>query len=359
LTHEVAYRTTYCPTYWSTYRPTYTDRCLSPVEYIFSFDAGGVNQTYHSYDTSDGTAVLLDTFAVAETVKGLATDGTFVFAGNISGDCRQYSWDGSDMVEVLNANLGSGGNTPEGIIVDPKNAKRLYTAGTGAFGDGIAYTSYETAATFSYAEIDQEEPTGDTWNFIADFRFNGETEGYGSVMAAYAVSGENLIAYDSDGSTLTEYTGVAFHTSVDFIAGWDRDTGIMISTGGFTNVKIAKIDPSTKTATIIGTSNAITGTASSAAFSNGFIIIAEGDAKFRSYSLSGTTLTLKDTITRLGELPPNYAKTSPFTDHCYFSNGADVKVIKCDDAGIMTLTTWVRAIAVDNFSFWGSPLIVT
>jgi len=308
-----------------------------PVDYIFSFDATGVNQTYHSYNTVTGTAVLLDTFAVVESVKGLTTDGTFVFAANLSGDCRQYLWDGADLVQVLNANLGTTVGTPENIRIDPKNPKRIYSSGQVS----VDYTSYATEAPYSFAEVVKIAPGGPGFKYISDFRFNGEATGYGSVMAFYVSSGgDTLRPYDSDdGSALNTYTPVAWHTVVQFKAGWDRDTGIIVSATGLTNIKIAKIDPITKAATIIGTSNAITGLSKSPAFSNGFIIISESESgaqKFRSYSLSGTTLTLKDTIAKSGDVA-THSRTSPFTDHCYFSNGADVKVIKCDDDGIMTL----------------------
>lgn len=284
--------------------------------------AGSSNRVgYGTFSLSTGWT-LHHNFAWPETVSTVVTDGKFVFCSNSGGYVRQYRWSGSALVQVLDAKAGAGGNTCEGLAIIP-GTNKMFRIGQEAFQSGISLTAYQTAPTYSYAENDSVSGSTLAWRRglgarVANPNTNAVPDtivvvGDGAkIMRSYTVSGTSLVQHGS----ITAPSGPAH-------AKWrmDPDTGLIVG-ANFTptnTTPIVQLNMSTRALSTTGTSNTMASNARAITAIKGMVVALGVDRTLRSYSLSGTTLTLLDSVANAAasDSSYNYLWASPYTGLIY------------------------------------------
>jgi len=314
-------------------------------EYVF-YTGNDANQYYRKYDIVADSFTTLQSFARPAVNTPVGSNGTFIFMQGSSGSrMGQWAWTGAALTNRYEASL-TGGNKNQGFFcVRPDGGRTVVALKSMDFGQGIQSKRYQLAPAYSYTAAWSNGDANHNWDQVADFRVASPgTSGYGDTVVGLPTS--------NGGSTqsLTFSSGVGTaHSTITFAygggarrAGWDRDSGLIaIANGsGGTTLALYQLNMTTRALTSIGTSSALTGTGYAAACVKGFIVVVESANNLRSYTRSGTTLTLVNTLASPFGGSSNTAASmtvSPFSNLIYAHNGnGNGFVFSISDAGVLT-----------------------
>jgi len=327
--------------------PTGTIKPWATTEYL-AVQHNHATTDYVYIDLSGASEATLASITMPDTTyQGIVSDSTFVFVnGPANGECDQYKWDGVTLTRVLRAVPDVLATNPLAYMVTtPSNPGVVVASGIADFGRKLMAFTTESAPTYAYTTSAIFDNAGRRWRTMMDFREPEltYTEGFGNSIVAVPVadSGEYFESFTVSGVTITERDDLQLCTKgANTHPGWGRDTGLIVSTAS-TILHLYQVNLTTGVLSSIGTSTSFTGTTVyTAAVIGDIIVLAEDSGYFRSYSRSGTTLTLLDTLNAGTGFnsTSNRLLVSPFSNKIYSLSSTAGKSLILDCATDGTLT---------------------
>jgi hypothetical protein len=312
-------------------------------EWVVGRDSG---QVIHYGAVNDTTGwSLINSTNIGVSFIRLASDGKFVFSGANSNVLKQFRWSGSSFIEVFSGSDGSGGGNPIDEIWMPPIANRLVSLGTGGFGLQAVLSSYQSAPAYSISALDIT--TEDTRGFRLAMGArvgNAGTFGQPDTVVISGGSGtptfnHNARAYTVNASEFTAYGSNFTNTAYSFM-NMDPDTGLILGGTATSSMPLIQLNMTTRVLSLIGTSSS-TGPSNVrfATAIKGLVIVLGVDANLRSFSISGTTLTLLDTLASgINDAANAKIQASPYTGLIYMTstNTPFGKIFKVDEDGTLT-----------------------
>lgn len=314
-------------------------------EYIFYKDQATGAYLYKYVDLTAGT---ISNVASLGTISGgaesVATDGQFVFisSSNWGGAyiTYQYSYNGGTFTQRLAAAPANQFQSSAATLWLPTNPGRLVQGG-GTSGLGVF--TYQSAPTYSYGSMTFRTEAADNWIGAHDVRFlvpGKKGVGDGLVTMPNTNNNQYINSYTLSGATFTKYGGNVSCGSYPYPSamGVDRDYGnISLAASSNNTVLLLQYNMSNRQISSVGASSAMPSNVACTTWVDGYLIVQGTDGVVRSYGVSGTTLSLKDSITYGGSSPTlnHQALVSPYTKHVYLSGGGSLRCIRVNADGTM------------------------
>lgn len=378
-----------------TYRWEIAPSCEEVVEYRYLVMNNNTKLTYVRLNVVNGGHDVLGELTIDNTGNpGIGCDGKYIVvpAPAAGPNMEVYTWDGADLqLDGLFTNLDYNAF----FYMRAFDGGKWYCAGSGPFNQGLSYGTFSNGnvGTASYSTWDN-----DLSNHILDFRAPAKSTGYGDgvyVACNYEVSSQVIVTFSASGTTIDYpgYSGPGYLGRWNGLHsgdwGWDRDTGDFCCRGtwqagepGYPGSYIRWWEVNTTTGIFKGDPKIIDfgGTVLTAfTWHKGYLIgIAQDggpDPLLTSYSISGTTATVHDTIDIstywAGTYsPPNNVQRDPYSNlllFCKDGSGAvgvyindngtfDTDVLQFDN-GSPTTTSWGQDMS--NVHWLDGPLEIT
>ena len=299
----------------------------------------GNNFKYHSLSSLDATPTVTELYSAAMpnvSCPCIATDGTHMFLGGAGGGAlHQYKWNGSALVSVLVSAFG-GNQILRGIFCPQIPANVVAYVGAEAFGHGLARLTYQDVAPYSYGAKTTYELGNDTYEYMMDFRVSvADPQGYGDTIVTYPrTNSHDIRSFSFSGSTIVTHSSIAASTTAATgRVAWDRDTGLIaeVATSG-TALRLLQLNMSTRALTLIGTAT-LPVSVRCIGLAKGFLVAYGTDSTTRTYTISGTTLNLVDSLA-IGFGTNVYAShTSPFTNTVYVRGSTANRILRISNVG--------------------------
>ena len=276
------------------------------------------------------------------------TDGKFVFtnSGDWSGTGyikRQHSYNSGTFTQRLSTHIVGATNVQSnmGITYLPTNPGRLLI--TGGNGEGLGVFTYQSAPTYSWGTCTFTTTAADAWIAARDVRVAApNTPVIGDTVVTFpnTSSNQHQNSYTISGATFTKHGG---DTSISTYAyggagGVCRDTGQIANVASASqSVLLHQLSMSTRQISVIGTSSAMGVNVACCGWTKGFLIVLHTNGSLRSYSRSGTTLSLITTINFGGSATTNgQIMVSPYSRAVYVTANGSTRIVTVADNGTMT-----------------------
>jgi hypothetical protein len=271
----------------------------------------------------------------------VGSNGTFVFvSGAGTPDCRQFAWNGSTLTQRHNGNPAAGGNGFAGSFAyTPNNSGRIIHGNA----SGICMWAFASAPTYAYTSPTATQVSGGgvTVESLADFRVGSVgVQGYGNTLVSCNQStGQRFDAMTFSGSTPTSAANLTIANGGYSRSGGDRDTGLIVTRGSAAaTVYMAQLNMTTRALSAIGNGTISGTTVICLAALGGFVIVYENSGNLRSYSRSGSTLTLVSTLALGGSPSHGFLSVSPYTNFIYLMSevSGSSRVVSMSATGVLT-----------------------
>lgn len=289
---------------------------------------------YSQVDYNNDTVTVLgsesDTIAIL-TSQGFSSLGDQYLLTCSNGGTRElavYSWDGEGNFHQEVTRTGIGNNGLNNFWTSPYYQGSYAAAGSGSYGGGVNYGTWSKDAISAPTEY--RPFNKNSQDFLFDFKSTangiGENEGYGDWHVCPSIQSGSLdmsFNVNSSGS----YTSLDNHAPTYLnVSSHDRDTGEMLTTsGGFLHFKHINLTTGEITNGNSLTTGFVSGVQSYSLY-KGFLITQETDEWLRTYSYSGSTVTLIDTWNTTAYVPsagPAFYR-DPYSDYIWCISNSGV-----------------------------------
>lgn len=332
-------------------------------EWIVFFDNTSSRLRYWKIDASVPSFSAIADIARPTVFDSIASDGSFIFMGYHSGvSCLQYAWNGSALTSRHSGDPGvavSNGLSGE-LYCAPGNPGFVLSSGAGAFAAGIQAWSFQSAPAYSWGTPTNYAPVNNPWKNFLDFRVGAVgTNLYGNTFVSISENtGQRFDSMTVSGSTVTGHSNLTIGSAGAKRPGFDRDTGLIALLGSSaTTIYLAQLNMTSRALSAIG-NGTITGTnAIAVCCLKGFVITYENTGKVRSYSRSGSTLTLVNTLDLGGTPSQGFLRVSPYTNLIYLisATSGQSRVITISDAGVLSSLITLTGVTAQSSSTF--PLV--